>query len=94
MKRPVTLASLQDYVRTQRSTKSRHKRKYFLKLIEEVGELAEMINSDQRWETTKAKDIKHTMEEELADVLFYVAALANVYDIDLEQSLVKKEKLR
>jgi NTP pyrophosphatase (non-canonical NTP hydrolase) len=94
IKTPVTLRGLQDYVASQKSSKRKDKRKYFLKLIEEVGELAEMINSDQRWETSKAQDIKHTMEEELADVLFYIAALANVYEIDLEQSFTKKETIR
>jgi NTP pyrophosphatase (non-canonical NTP hydrolase) len=94
VKKPVTLQSLQEYVSAQKSPKRKNKRKYFLKLIEEVGELAEMINDDQRWESSKAKDIKNTMEEELADVLFYVAALANVYGIDLEKSFTKKEKIR
>jgi NTP pyrophosphatase (non-canonical NTP hydrolase) len=81
-------------VASQKSNKRKHKRKYFLKLIEEVGELAEMINSDQRWESSKARDLKNTMEEELADVLYYVAALANVYEVDLEKSFTKKEKIR
>ena len=40
MKKPVTLQSLQEYVASQKSNKRKHKRKYFLKLIEEVGELA------------------------------------------------------
>lgn len=94
MKKPITLASLQSYVAELKSPKRKNDRKYFLKLIEEVGELAEMINNDARWETTRAKDIKNTMEEELADILFYVAALANVYEIDLETSFHKKEKIR
>ena len=94
MKKPITLAGLQEYVAERKSVKDKNRRKYFLKLIEEVGELAEMINSDNRWESRKAKDIKNTMEEELADVLFYVAALANVYEVDLEASFTKKEKIR
>mgnify|MGYP002634679301 CR=1 FL=1 len=94
MEKPVTLKGLQEYVAAQKPARRKNKRKYFLKLIEEVGELAEMINDDNRWETSRAKDIKNTMEEEIADVLFYVTALANVYEIDLETSFLKKEKIR
>ncbi|MGP4081431.1 hypothetical protein ACTWQL_16115 [Pseudalkalibacillus sp. R45] len=37
--------------------------------------------------------IKGTFEEELYDVLDYVNALANVYDINLEKCMARKEKL-
>jgi len=93
MKKPLTLKDLQAYVKEKKYNR-KHNQKYFLKLIEEVGELAEMIKDDNRWEGSKARDIKNTMEEELADVLFYLAALANVYDVDLEASFLKKEKIR
>ena len=34
------------------------------------------------------------MEEELADVLYYVLALANVYEIDLEAAYLRKQAYR
>ena len=57
-----------------------------MKLIEEVGELAEVIRKDKRM---KGKNIKGTIEEELSDVLM----IANTYDIDLEESFKIKEEL-
>jgi NTP pyrophosphatase (non-canonical NTP hydrolase) len=37
--------------------------------------------------------IKETIEEELYDVLYYVAALANIYDVDLQNCFVLKEEV-
>lgn len=83
------LKQLQEYIKN----KDYHpelKDKYFLKLIEEVGELSEVVRKEQRM---RDNYIKGTIEEELYDVLYYVCALANVYDIDLEICYQLKEKL-
>ena len=92
MKDPITLKKLQKYVK-KRDFKPKKKPKYFLKLIEEVGELSQMIKKDKRLdpEDEGTKAIKGTLEEELADVLYYVIALANVYDINLEEAFVKRQ---
>lgn len=86
----VTLRGLQAYIRGK-DHRPEIKQAYFLKLIEEVGELAEVIRKDRRLE--EVGGIKGTVEEELYDVLYYVAALANVYDIDLERCHRLKEEL-
>lgn len=65
--------------------------KYMLKLMEEVGELAEVIRKNKRME--KGISIKGTIEEELQDVLYYVVCLANIKDIDLQECIELKEKL-
>ena len=64
--------------------------RYFMKLIEEVGALSEVISKDKRM---KNNEIKNTVEEELYDVLYYVMCLANTYNIDLENSITLKENL-
>lgn len=65
--------------------------KYMLKLMEEVGELAEVIRKEKRME--KGGTIKGTIEEELSDVLYYIICLANINEIDLQECLYLKEKL-
>ena len=65
--------------------------KYMLKLMEEVGELAEVIRKNKRMNETES--IKGTIEEELSDVLYYIVCLANINDIDLQECLYLKEKL-
>lgn len=64
--------------------------RYFMKFIEEVGELSECIRKDKRMVND---EIKGTIEEELYDVLYYIIRLANVYDIDLEKSIFLKEEI-
>ena len=86
----LTLGALQDYVRS----KDHHpnlKLQYLQKLIEEVGELARAMRKNIRYEETH--EIKGTLEEELYDVLYYVIALSNVYDVDLESVMKQKEPL-
>jgi NTP pyrophosphatase (non-canonical NTP hydrolase) len=85
----VTLHDLQEDIRSK-DHRPELKQAYFLKLVEEVGELAEVIRKDQRMQNG---NIKGTIEEELYDVLYYVAALANAYDIDLEMCYQLKEEL-
>ena len=49
-------------------------------LFEEVGELAEAVR----------KGIRAHIEEELADVLFMVLSLANLFEVEPEEVLVRK----
>ena len=64
--------------------------KYFMKFIEEVGELSECVRKNKRMIDNS---IKNTVEEELYDVLYYIICLANIYNIDLEKSIFLKEKI-
>ncbi|WP_291579394.1 MazG nucleotide pyrophosphohydrolase domain-containing protein [Clostridium sp. UBA6640] len=66
------------------------KQEYFLKLIEEVGELSEAIRKNKRM---KGNKIKGTIEEKLYDILYYNLVLANAYDINLEECFYLKEEL-
>ncbi|CAH1574536.1 MazG nucleotide pyrophosphohydrolase domain-containing protein [Vibrio rotiferianus] len=68
------------------------KHHYFLKLIEEVGELSESIRKGATGQPTE-DTIKGTIAEELYDTLYYICALANVYEIDLEKTHQAKEIL-
>lgn len=90
----LTISKMQKYLEEKyKRTKPeelKNTQRYFLKLIEEVGELAEVIRKDQRMED---KNIKGTIEEELSDVLYYVLMIANTYNIDLEKCFRIKEEL-
>jgi len=91
MNGPLTLRELQAYIRkTDHDPEQKHH--YFYKLIEEVGELSEVMRKQRRMEANGGT-IKGTIEEELYDVLYYVAAIANVHDIDLERCFHLKEEI-
>lgn len=89
MAEQVTLSFLQKYIKAKDHSPERINT-YFLKLVEEVGELAEVLIKNKRM---KGQNIKGTVNEELYDVLYYVVALANLYDVDLEESFRLKEEL-
>ncbi len=88
----MTLSDMQNLFKTIHFQPTQ-KQEYFLKLVEEVGELAEAIRKDKpRDETKNNSDIKDTIAEELYDVLCYVIYLANAYEIDLTQTSTLKEQ--
>lgn len=60
-----------------------------LKLIEEFGELAVNIRKNLRYDGT---EIKGTIEEEVFDIFYYIIAISNEYDIDLETIFTIKDK--
>ena len=57
-----TIRELQEYIK-QKDFKPGSEQGYFLKLVEEIGELAEVIGKDKRLGADS--DIKGTIEEEL-----------------------------
>jgi NTP pyrophosphatase (non-canonical NTP hydrolase) len=85
----ITIKELQEYIKSK-DYKPELKNGYFLKLIEEVGELSEAIRKEKRM---TEDNIKGTIEEELYDILYYVLALSNVYEIDIEKCFELKEKI-
>ena len=85
-----TVKYLQSYIR-QKDYRPELKKDYFLKLTEEVGELANAMRKD-----AKAPDLDHlvgSIDEELWDVMYYALAIANLYDIDMEQVIKAKAEL-
>ena len=54
------------------------------RLTEEVGELAREINHAFGPKTKKSTEQEGSIAEELGDILFTVAAIANSLDIDLD----------
>ncbi len=57
------------------------------RLIEEVGELARLLNHEFGHKTKKPDEPDQDLAEELADVLFVLLVLANERGIDLEEAL-------
>ncbi len=90
MENDLTIRKLQECIK-RIDHKNNSNDKYMLKLMEEVGELAEVIRKNKRME--KGESIKGTIEEELQDVLYYIVCLANMNDIDLQECIYLKEEL-
>lgn len=61
----------------------------FMKLVEEIGEVAEVLNQIQG---RKKKTTDNSLANELADVIHYTFAIAALNGIDLEQAIIEKDK--
>ena len=64
----------------------------FLKLVEEMGEVAEVIN--MRAGNKRATDVDSQKElgTELADMIHYIVAIAAINHIDLTSIMLEKDK--
>lgn len=62
-------------------------------LGEEVGELFKAIRKVQGIKFDSNDTRKHDIAHELSDVLLFVCAIANRYNIDLETALREKEEI-
>ena len=85
----ISIKYLQEYIKAK-DFNPEMKNQYFLKLSEEIGELARAMRKDQRMADGQ---VKGTIEEELWDVIYYTLAIANLYEVDLEEIIPLKEKL-
>ena len=85
----ITIKYLQQYIKAKDYNPDM-KDHYFYKLSEEIGELARAMRKDMRMADNQ---VKGTIEEEMWDVIYYILALANIYDIDLEEVIPLKEKI-
>ena len=91
MEKDLTIKELQRRIKNIDHLNKKEIYKYMLKLMEEVGELAEVVRKDVRMKDKGG--IKGTIEEELQDVLYYIICLANEYEVDLEECIYLKEKI-
>ena len=85
-----TIKYLQTFIK-EKDYKPELLKDYFLKLSEEVGELSRAMRKG-----LKAPDNEHiqgTIDEELWDIIYYALAIANLYDIDMEQVIKAKSKM-
>ncbi len=86
----VTIRYLQEYIKSK-DHRPEQRDRYFMKLVEEVGELSRAMLRDAPKATED--NIKGTIEEEIWDVMYYVIALANFHDIDIEKWIHVKERI-
>lgn len=90
-----TLKDLQEYVQSLEEERGFSQDPILQKCLllgEEIGELFKAI---RKFEKLKIDETSHatSIEEELADILIYIAAIANRYQIDLEAAFRAKEEI-
>ena len=64
----------------------------FMKLVEEIGEVAEVLNKRAGRKVSDENDLGEQLGTELADMIHYIVAIAAINDIDLERIIVEKDR--
>ena len=86
----VTISQLQAYLQ-EHYQDSRTEEGLFIKLVEEVGEVAEVLNG-RSGRKEGVKDSNEELAKELADIIHYTVSIAAINDIDLTKTIFEKDK--
>ena len=65
----------------------------FMKLVEEIGEVAEILNKLAGRKKADSNDLEEQLGKELADVVHYVVAIAAVNHLNLNDLILEKDKI-
>ena len=64
----------------------------FMKLVEEIGEVAEVLNKKAGRKSVGQEDLQTHLGNELADVVHYTIAIAALNGIDMNDIILSKDK--
>ena len=64
----------------------------FMKLVEEIGEVAEVLNKRAGRKASEEDDLQEQLGIELADMIHYIVAIAAINNIDLPGIIIEKDK--
>lgn len=86
----VTIRQLQAYLK-EHYKDGRTEEGLFIKLVEEVGEVAEVLNG-RSGRKEGVQDSNEELTKELADIIHYTVAIAAINEIDLTKTIFEKDK--
>lgn len=87
----ITLEALQEYL-SDRYGGWATEQSLFMKLVEEIGEVAEVLNKRAGRKASDGSDLQGELGTELADMLHYIVAIASINGIDLNRVVLQKDK--
>lgn len=87
----VTIEALEAYLHRQYGGRA-DDQGLFMKLVEEIGEVAEVLNKRTGRKSPDGTDLQTQLGEELADVIHYAAAIAAINGLDLADIILRKDR--
>ena len=87
----ITIEALQSYLRGHYEGRATEQ-SMFMKLVEEIGEVAEVLNKRAGRKATCDEDLQEQLAVELADMIHYIVAIAALNHIDLSETILRKDK--
>ena len=88
----VNIDDLQAYL-ADRYTGWTNDQNMFMKLVEEIGEVAEVLNKRSGRKFSDEDDLQEQLGTELVDMIHYIVAIAALNDIDLSRILIEKDRV-
>lgn len=64
----------------------------FMKLVEEIGEVAEVLNKKAGRKASENEDLQAGLGNELADVIHYAIAIAALNGLDMNEIILRKDQ--
>lgn len=86
-----SIADLEEYL-THRYKGWGNDQGMFMKLVEEMGEVAEVLNKKSGRKANDETDLTEHLGIELADMIHYILAIAALNDIDMERIILEKDR--
>ena len=87
----VSMGDLQEYL-LQHYKGWANEQGLFMMLVEEIGEVAEVLNKRAGRKASQENDLQDQLGVELADMIHYIAAIAAINGIDLTKHILEKDK--
>lgn len=87
----ITIEALQAYL-SERYSGWANEQSLFMKLVEEIGEVAEVLNKRAGRKASDENDLQEQLGIELADMLHYIAAIDAINQIDLTKIILEKDR--
>ena len=87
----ITIERLQAYLQDHYEGRATEQ-SMFMKLVEEIGEVAEVLNKRAGRKATEGEDLQDQLAVELADMIHYIVAIAALNHIDLTETILRKDK--
>lgn len=87
----ITIEDLQAYL-ADRYKGWANEQGMFMKLVEEIGEVAEVLNKRAGRKFSDENDLQEQLGTELVDMIHYIVAIAAINDIELSRILVEKDR--
>lgn len=87
----ITINALQEYL-ANRYCNWANEQGMFMKLVEELGEVAEVLNKRAGRKVSEEDNLQMQLGTELADMIHYIVAIAAINNIDLTQTIIEKDK--
>ena len=88
----ITINNLQAYL-ADRYCGWANEQGMFMKLVEEIGEVAEVLNKKAGRKSSDETDLQEQLGIELADMIHYIVAIAALNNIDLNKTILEKDRV-